>query len=111
MPRNLEDKLASFRVAQARRAEGRPPWDYTVHLGPALHTEGGYEAVRDALVAALRASQWIRDHGSDGGPLDRLVDELAETIDREEGDEVLNEIARYAEAEECRAFLDPTTTS
>jgi len=109
MPRDLEEKLASHRVAQDRRAEGRPPWDYTVHLGPALRTEGGYEAVRDALVATLRASQWICDHGSDGGPLGQLVDELADTIDRKEGDDVLNEIARYAEAAECRAYLDPTS--
>ena len=59
---------------------------------------------RDAIVGRLRASTWIKKCGSDGGPLDQLVRDLAEVVDTVEFDEVWNEIYDYADSD--RAWID-----
>lgn len=105
MPRTIESILENHRISQARRDAGQPVWDYTVRL-PRMSGEGEYAPQRDALVAALRASAWIKRWGSDGGPLDQLVEELAETVDVEEFADVMDAICDYADAEPGRAFLD-----
>ncbi len=108
MPRTIESKLENHRISQARRAAGQPVWDYTVRL-PRVSDEDDYATQRDALVAALRGSAWIKRWGSDGGPLDQLVEELAGTVDVEEFAEVMDEICDYADAEPGRAFLEFTS--
>lgn len=105
MPRTIKSRIENHRISQARKAAGRPVWDYTVRL-PRVSDEGDYAPQRDALVAALRDSTWIKRWGSDGGPLDQLVEELAGTVDVEEFADVMDAICDYADAEPGRAFLD-----
>lgn len=108
MPRTIKSILENHRISQARRDEGRPVWDYTVRL-PRVDADEPYETQRNALVAALRDSAWIKRWGSDGGPLDQLVEELADTVDVEEFADVMDAICDYADAEHGRAFLDFTS--
>ena len=79
-----------------------PTWHFTVYLGDIWKVPGlSFEQQRDGVVERLRASGWIAQKGSDGGPLDRLVDELADAQDTAEFDDVWAEIYDYADVDRC----------
>lgn len=72
-------------------------WPYTIYLKDVWkNPELTYEQQRDKIVERFRASDWIKAEGSDGGPLDRLVDDLAEAYNTSEFDDVWREIYDYA---------------
>jgi hypothetical protein len=75
-------------------------WPYQIYLSDIWKNPGlSFEEQRDAIVERLRASEWIIREGSDGGPLDRTVEELAEAYDVAEFDDVWAEVYRYAGAD------------
>lgn len=74
----------------------RQPWRMTVHLIDVFHNQAmTYEQRRDAIIERLRR-QWVP---SDGGPLDRTVEDLADAIDVEEFDDVWSEILDRADVD------------
>jgi len=95
-------KAVAYAKAQALRRAGKSPWIYVVDLRDVydLHRSNrlSFEEFRDQVVARLRASKWIKECGSDGGPLDRYVDDLAE-VDPEEYNDLWEEILRYADVD------------
>lgn len=103
MPRTIESILENRRAAQARRAAGRPVWDLVIYLGSVFRVEGfTFEGRRDLIVEIIRESGWV-DNG-DGSPLDRELDDLADTIDVEEFDDMWDQILDRADAD--RVFID-----
>lgn len=118
MPRDLEWKLENHRESQRRRDAGLPVWDMTIRLGDLAHNKDmTFEDRRDATVKRIRDSGWveraepINDANPEfgGGPLDRVLEELAEAYDPEEFAELWDDICDRADAPyegSVRVFLD-----
>lgn len=97
MPDTVEHRVEMFRLAQERRNGGRPIWDRRIDLSDVFHNEEmTFEQRRNAIVARLRASAWLKGR-ADG--LTDLVDELADTADGDEFDGPWDEIYDYADVE------------
>jgi hypothetical protein len=74
---SVEHKVAMFQVAQQRRRQGRPQWDYTVDgFKDILHDEADIMEKRDRLVALLRRSRWFKK--TEDANLADVLDELAD---------------------------------
>lgn len=106
MSRTVESIVAAHRAGRERRAAGQPAWEYRVHLGHVFHDEAlTFEQRRDEIVRVLTRSRWVRDAG-EGSVLAQLVEELGDTPDPAEFDEVWDAI--YDEANVDRAWIETT---
>lgn len=85
-----EHRVEMAHLVAERRAAGKPSWEQTVslsHINPDLP----FEELRDALVAALRATRWVKE-ADQFGRLVEAVDGLAAAEDREEFNGWMDEI-------------------
>ncbi len=65
------------RVAQERRAAGKPVWDRKISLAGVFHDPDlAFEQRRDAIVEIIRNSPWFKQY-EEGDDLPQLVEELA----------------------------------
>jgi hypothetical protein len=94
------------RLATVRRRAGQPAWDRTIHLADVFHNEAmSFEERRDAIVRRLRDSRWLRDDHPDEDDVLRLfIEELSETGDVPEFDQVFSEVYDIADVE--RVWID-----
>lgn len=87
------------RVAQERRAAGKPVWGRKVNLAGIFHNdEMTFEQKRDAVVSTLRASTWFKQYEG-GDDLPQFVEELADTEDIAGFDAVFDAIYDVADAD------------
>lgn len=79
---SVEHKVQMHNLAQERRRQGRPVWQYTVRgFKAALESydedADNFIAVRDAVVNSIKASKWYRD-SDEFGDLHEVIDELTD---------------------------------
>lgn len=78
-------------------------WKYNINLKDVFHNDQlTFEQSRDAIVSRLRRSAWFKSKG-EFDDLPQLVEELADTTDVNEFDEVWDSI--YNEADADRAWI------
>ena len=100
MSRAAEHAVAMHQLATERRANRRPIWDSQINLGDLFHNDDlTFEQRRDGIVARVRATRWARDSYT----VTELLDELGDTTDVDEFDEVWNLI--YDEADYDRVWI------
>lgn len=99
MPRTIEHIVEMHRLAQDRKANGRPIWDRKINLTGVFHNNDlTFEQRRDAIVRILRASAWMKERAE--------VDNLAYAEDTEEFDGWWDEL--YDEADYDRVWIATT---
>jgi hypothetical protein len=99
MPDTVDHRVDMFHLAEARRRSGRPIWDHKLNLADVFHNEEmTFEERRDAIARRVRTSAWLRNRDN-SDPLPYLIDELADTADAGEFDEVWDVIYDYADAD------------
>jgi hypothetical protein len=82
-------------------------WLHTIDLGDIFHDHSlAFEKKRDLIVERLRASDWVKQAHPNSLVAD-TVDELAETFDEEEFDEVWNDL--YDRADVDRVWIETLT--
>jgi hypothetical protein len=88
-------------LATDRRRAGRPVWDRYVRLADVFHNEAmSFEERRDAIVARLRASQWLREeHPDEGDELHQFIEELGDARNNDEFRGPWDEIYDIADVE------------
>ena len=86
----VEHRVEMFKLAQERRRQGKPQWDYTVRGFKDVlsrYDEANLIECRDQIVALLRASSWFK--GTEDASLADVLEELADVghpdIDWDEG--------------------------
>jgi hypothetical protein len=99
MARSVEHLVDMHRLAAERRAAGLPVWSATLrikqHFTDAEHGPE-FEAARDAIVAAVKASGWFRRE-DEFSRLHEVVDGLADADGAEEFDAWLDELYDLAD--------------
>lgn len=104
MPHTAEHRADMFRLAQERKSLGLPSWDRKIRLAEVFRNEDmGFEQRRDAIVARLLASSWLRERG-DYDDLSDLIVDLGEAADVGEFDRVWDAI--YDLADEDRVWIE-----
>lgn len=102
-PRSIENIMASHDAAQTRRQQGRPIWDVTLYLGDVFHNEDlTFEEKRDEIVQRIQNSGWLE--ATDSDTFAELVEELGDTDDVEEFDQVWDLI--YDQANLDRVWIE-----
>lgn len=100
MPRTVESIVQAHDTARARRAAGRPVWDYKLTV--AMPRDASFEENRDRFASALHASRWFKERGADyGDPLNGLWDEIKDAEDVQHFDSVLDAIYDEADIDRC----------
>lgn len=78
---SVEHKVDMFRLAQERRRQGKPQWDFTVSgVKAALEAFDDHDDFirsRDEVIAAIKASTWY-GQADEFGDLHDAVDEMAD---------------------------------
>ena len=78
---SVEHKVDMFRLAQERRRQGKPQWEYTVRgvkdALEAFDEHGDFIRSRDEVVAAIKRSSWYRQ-SDEFGELWDVVDEMSD---------------------------------
>lgn len=99
MPDTVEHRVEMYRLAQERRAAGKPAWDRKVKLGAVFHNEElTFEERRDAIVKIIRDSPWFKDY-DEGDELPQYVEELADAADADEFDSTWDAVYDIADAD------------
>jgi hypothetical protein len=99
MPSSVEHKVEMHRLARERQAAGLPVWDRKIRLADVFRNpDMTFEERRDAIVARLRASVWLKGYDEDSD-LTQFVDEMSEAADVEEFDGVWDFIYDIADAD------------
>lgn len=107
MPSTADHKVEMHRLARERLAAGKPVWDRKIRLGAVWRNEGmTFTQRRDAIVAILRASGWLRDRDMFSS-LVIAVENLAGAEDADEFDGWWDEI--YDIADYDRVWIDTVT--
>jgi hypothetical protein len=97
MARDIEHSVETHRLAQQRRAAGRPVWDLTINLADFWNNEDlTFEQRRDKTVERIRQSPWFTEYDEDSS-LHALVEELADAADGDEFDGPWEEIFDLAD--------------
>lgn len=86
---SVEHKVAMYKLAQERRRQGKPQWEFTVRgFKDILNSDADLLEKRDRIVVLVRASSWFKQAGGDSD-LEEVLDELADVghpdIDWDEG--------------------------
>lgn len=80
-------------------------WKYTINLKGVFHNDAlTFEQSRDAVVKRLQNSMWFKSKDALDDELRLLVEELSETADTAEFDEVWDAIYNVADAD--KAWLE-----
>lgn len=104
MPDSVEHRVDMHRLARQRRAEGKPIWDRKISLADVFHNdELAFDRRRDAIVARLRASAWLKER-DESDHLVLLVEELSEVEDADAFNEVWSDV--YDEADYDRVWIE-----
>lgn len=73
----VEHKVEMYKLAQERRRQGKPSWQYTVRgFKDILNSDDDLIEKRDQVVALLRASSWFKR--TEDASLSETLDELAD---------------------------------
>jgi hypothetical protein len=99
MPNTVEHKVEMHRLARERVAAGKPVWGRKINLADVFHDETlTFEQRRDAIVARMRASSWLKGRDEFDG-LVEAVDGLADAEDADEFDGWWDDICDIADAD------------
>lgn len=103
MPDTVEHRVEMHRLAQQRRAAGRPVWEHQVDVSDVFHNDDlTFEQRRDKIVARVRQSVWFKSK-DESDDLPQWVEELADAEDTGEFDPVWGAI--YDEADYDRVWI------
>jgi hypothetical protein len=103
MPDTAEHRADMYMLAAERRKAGKPSWAGRVNLADVLRNDDlSFTEKRDAVVRRIRATTWFKakDEYDD---LPQYVEELSETSDIHEFDQVFDAI--YDEADADRIWI------
>src|SRR5271166_3314801 len=99
MPDTAEHRADMYRLAQERRAAGKPSWAHHLKLADVFHNDDlTFEEKRDAIVRRIRASAWFKKY-DEFDDLPMFVEELAEAEGNGSFNSVWSEIYDIADAD------------
>lgn len=99
MPRTIEHIVETHQIARERVAAGLPVWDRRINVSDVWRDENlTFEQRRDAIVARLNASPWIKNRDQSGfDQLGDIVYNLSTADDVEEFDGWWDELYDHAD--------------
>ncbi len=96
-----------FVIAQQRRDAGKPVWDRKISLGDVFHNdEMTFTERRDAIVARIKGSGWMKLHEHDS-EFETILEQMSSMDDPDDFDYWWDELYDYADDE--RVWIDTTT--